>query len=177
MAKCMVKCSLCGEKFDRNSEPWEKTDARRYAHKKCYDEIAVASGQTPEDLAQLREYILQLFGWEKVPQIVEMKINEYVINYKYTYRQILLALKYHYEVKSGDISKAKGNISIVPMVMNDAIKYNFDVMKARASAANSVAKPLPTYGVREIRIKVPKRSPMGEDNPFDFLNEGVIVNE
>lgn len=33
-----VKCYYCGERFDRDWEPYVKVNAQRYAHKKCADE-------------------------------------------------------------------------------------------------------------------------------------------
>ena len=67
MAKHLVKCSICGETFDTNSEPFEKTyNGRRYAHLSCFVNKENSKTQEEKDKEALYEYIKKLFGIDRV---------------------------------------------------------------------------------------------------------------
>ena len=62
MAKHMVKCKFCGEKFDTNQEQWVLINATRYAHKHCAEESIKAETEEQRNKRELEEYIKNLFG-------------------------------------------------------------------------------------------------------------------
>lgn len=47
-------------------------------------------------------------------------------DYNYTYSGILRTLKYVFEVKNGDLSKANGGIGIVPWKYQEAYNYYYN---------------------------------------------------
>ena len=90
-------------------------------------------------------------------------------DYNYTYNGIYLTLKYWYEVKHNDITKANGGIGIVPYVYNTAYNYNYAIWLAKQSNENKVMEDYkPT--VREIRIRRPERK-IKKRRRFAFLDE------
>ena len=52
MAVHLVKCSICQESFDTEKEEFVKTNSRRYAHKRCFEE---AEGKKLKEENQILE--------------------------------------------------------------------------------------------------------------------------
>ena len=50
----IVICKYCGEKFDRDKEPFIEVSCRRYSHKACYDKIENAIPQEEKDYEKFR---------------------------------------------------------------------------------------------------------------------------
>lgn len=169
MAGHRVICKLCGKPFDRDKEPALEVSPRRYAHKICYDKMKATEEEDREDLLKLEDYIKNLFNVEELSKKTLNQITKYTMEDGMTYGQILLCLKYQYEIKHGDIEKAHGAIGIVPYIRNDALNYYIALMKAQERTACSMIK-IKEIPVREVRIKIPKREPMCEYNPFSFLD-------
>ena len=57
----IVKCRICGERFDTEKEPTFRK-SNWYAHQKCYDEREAAKSQDEKDLDHLMEYCSRLYG-------------------------------------------------------------------------------------------------------------------
>ncbi len=170
-----VKCYYCSDFFEKDKEDWIEVPnhKKRYAHKECYEKAMIEEESKPK----LIEYINNLFGYDELPQMVERQIIDYIDNKKYTYAGILNALKYHYEIKHGDIEKAFGRIGIVSFVYEDSERYWKMLKEAQEKnrkiiAANDVIVP-----VVEVKIKPPKRESMKQKKTdFSFLNEGGDEN-
>lgn len=92
MAKHMVICKYCGEKFDTNSEPFVTVGARRYAHKTCADKIEAAIPQEEKDYQNLEDYIKKLFNRDKVSVKIKNQIRNFKQEYNYSYTGILKTL-------------------------------------------------------------------------------------
>jgi hypothetical protein len=117
----------------------------------------------------LYNYICELFKEDYVNPRIQKQIAQYMKEYNYTYNGIYLTLKYWYEVKHNDITKANGGIGIVPYVYNTAYNYNYAIWLAKQSNENKVMEDYkPT--VREIRIRRPERK-IKKRRRFAFLDE------
>lgn len=134
MAKAMVQCRICKEKFNRldpaliEGVDFVKPSERMYYHKKCYDEyqaskLDVHSSMTDElwftaiwDF--LRKDLKYDFNFVKVRKQWE----NYVKN-KMTAKGIYFSLKYHYEIKKGDVTKSENGIGIIPHIYQDSCAY------------------------------------------------------
>lgn len=154
MAKAMVKCFYCGQQFDRNSEPFVKPQANRYAHTACHEKHLSSMSQEERDYDALVAYIKQLFGG-KVNIRAYKQIKEFKDTYNYSYSGMLKTLIWWYELRHNDIDKANGGIGIIPYVYQDAYKYYQDLYLA--SVVNE-AKDIDTYTgrVREFMIEAPR---------------------
>lgn len=157
-----VKCMICGKVFDRDKEPFEKVTSRRYAHKEC----CLNPEKNQSDRSKLDQYICELFGYSFVPPNVQMQIKEYVEDYKYSEIGILNTLKYFYEIKKGDIVKAKGGIGIVAYVYTEANIY-FEKINS-ANEKNSLIEIF--FEDKEVNIYSQDRKPM-KRKIFSFLDE------
>jgi hypothetical protein len=135
MAKvAMVQCRICKERFNRlnpnllEGVDWIKPSNRVYYHKKCYDEyqksrLDVHANMTDEmwfdacwDL--LRRDLKYSFNYVKV-----RKQWESFIKNKMTAKGMYFALKYHYEIKKGDVTKSENGIGIIPHIYEDSRTY------------------------------------------------------
>jgi hypothetical protein len=61
-----VKCSICGERFDRDKEPFVQTSSRRYAHEKCFHDSENNKSIEEKDKEELEKYILTLFNCDYI---------------------------------------------------------------------------------------------------------------
>ena len=129
--KC--KCPICGKEFDRDKIQAVIYSARRYAHATCYPEGEPVpmdlKGKTPDQIA-LEDYIKQLFNINKISPKINKQLKQFIEEYEYSYSGILKTLKWWYEIKKQDISKAYGGIGIVPYIYQDAYQYYFNIAVA-----------------------------------------------
>ena len=134
MAKAMVQCRICKEKFNRldpkllEGVDFVKPSNRIYYHKKCYDEYQQSRLDVHANMADeawfdavwdfLRKDLKYSFNYVKV-----RKQWESFIKNKMTPKGIYFALKYHYEIKKGDVTKSENGIGIIPHIYEDSHTY------------------------------------------------------
>ena len=99
MAKLLAKCFYCGEQFDRNQEEWIAINARRYAHKKCYDLAESGKTQDEKDYEALISYIKQKFCISTISAKITRQITDYKKQYGFTYSAMLKALIWWFDIK------------------------------------------------------------------------------
>lgn len=171
MAKHVVKCPICNQQFDANSEPYVMISARRYAHKECAEMAERSKSQEQKDKELLETYIKELFGLSSLTPKIKKQIDTFHNKEGYGYSGMRKTLKYFFEVKGNSLEKANGGIGIVPYAWNDALIYWRTIQEARAQNENVQIQEfvLPT---REIHIAPPQRQPMKHIRKlFTFLNE------
>ena len=133
MAKLLAKCFYCNEQFDRNQEEWVAVNARRYAHKKCYDKIQANKTQEEKDYEALLSYVKKIFGYSTIPSKVSRQITDYKKEYNFSYSGMLKALLWWFEVKKNSVEAANGGIGILPYIYNDAKTYYYGLYMAQLS--------------------------------------------
>jgi starvation-inducible outer membrane lipoprotein len=112
---------------------------------------------------------MKLFDVEFVPPSVRKQINKFVDEYNYTYSGIQKSLIYFYEVKKNSIENARGMISIVPYIYQDAYRYYYSLWEARQKNERKQIKDyIPE--VKEIIIPVP-HTETKRRKLFSFLDE------
>lgn len=173
MAKHMVKCFYCREQFDTNAEPFEKVNARRYAHTHCYNKALESKTKEEQDKEELEKYIKQLFQIDNLSPKIRKQIKTYREEYNYSYSAIRKTLIYFFEVKGNSIEKAKGGIGIVPYCIEQASNYWYDLWETKERNKEVKVEQL-IIPVREIHIKPPERKPMRHFRKlFTFLDSEV----
>ena len=153
----MVKCTVCGESFDRDKIQAVKSGARRYAHYTCLPEgelVPLPNAVVDQDLVDLENYIKNLLGDDYNPARVKKQIKDYKNEYKYSYSGMLKALVWFYEIKGNSIEKANGGIGILPFVYQDAYNYYYSLYLAQLVNEEKDVNQYKTK-VREIVIKSP----------------------
>lgn len=87
-AKRLLKCKICSEIFDANSEPFVEVGSRRYAHKACYEKQQAAIPQEEKDYNELESYIKKLFNINAVGAKIKKQIRDFRTEYAYSYSGI-----------------------------------------------------------------------------------------
>lgn len=165
-----VVCPVCNKKFDRDKTEFVK-EGRRYLHIECAQTAEERLSKEEKDKRALNQYIMQLFGTEYVNPRIQTQIRKYTSENGFTYAGILMALKYFYEVRHGDIEKAHGGIGIVEYIYQDAKNYYFDIWQAQqVNKGKQIDLYIPANNVKEITIKAPVKKPFLK-RIFSFLDE------
>ena len=110
----MLKCPHCNNEV-KEEEAIYNTKTKRYYHEQCYNILL--------ERKALIDYICELFNYKK-PSV---KIYQQMSNYYergVSYSDMLLALKYFYEIKKGDLSKSQGGIGIIPYILDEAKEFS-----------------------------------------------------
>ena len=150
----MVKCTVCGKRFNRDKIQAVKTGPMRYAHQVCFPEgeLVPLEVEDPE-LAELENYIQNLLGEDYNRARVNKQIKDFRQNYDYSYSGMLKTLIWFYDIKGNSKDKANGGIGIIPFVYQDACNYYYSLYLAQiANAQIENFKPV----VREITIASPE---------------------
>lgn len=159
MAKHLVKCSICGEMFDRGSIQAVRTSARRYAHASCdpnnKDFVPLEVKAEDPDLTKLKEFINELYGKEANWALINKQIKTFTVENKYSYSGILKSLTYFYKIKGNSVDKSNGGIGIVPFTYQAAYNYYYNLFLAQNQNKN---KDIPKIisKVKEITIPLPE---------------------
>ncbi len=152
----LVKCTVCGQQFDRDKIQAVKASARRYAHYSCKPdgELVPLAETVDAELIELETYIVDLLGDDYNPARVKKQIKDFKQSYGYSYSGMLKTLKWFYEIKGNHKSKANGGIGIIPFVYKDALNYYYSLYLAQIANENAV----PQYKIKtkEINIQSPE---------------------
>lgn len=161
----IVTCPFCGTKFDRDKIPFIQVSAKRYAHVECYNTREENKTQEQKDLEELEDLIKTLFKEPYVNARIKKQIKDYVAEYHYTYRGIILTLNYWYVIKAQSIEKANGGIGIVPFIYEDARRYYRSIYMAKMA---NIEKDSTAFirQVKEISIE----SPRVAEKPIKLFN-------
>lgn len=109
----MPKCPHCNNEV-KEEEAIYNTKTKRYYHEFCYNTLL--------ERKELIDYICELFNYKKPSVKVYQQMSSYY-EYGTSYADMLLALKYFYEIKKGDINKSQGGIGIIPYVLEEAKEF------------------------------------------------------
>lgn len=160
MAAHYVKCYYCGKTFDANRHEWVRPmgglRSTRYAHRECEENRD--DYLTPRQ--KLETYVQLLFGAEYKPARVTQQINSFKQTYNYTENEILLTLKYFYDIKGHDTKQANGGIGIVPYVYDEAKQYYYSLWLTEQKNREVALRIKQEQSKRiEVSINSPQRKP------------------
>jgi hypothetical protein len=154
----LVKCSICGETFDRDKIQAVKTGARRYAHATCdpnnKDLVPLLIKEEDKDLKALKDCINKIYGKSANWILINKQIKDFQKDYNYSLSGILKTLLWFYEIKGNSPEKSNGGIGIVPFAYNDAFNYYYNLFVAQSQNENIDIEGYTTK-VREITIPLP----------------------
>ena len=140
MAKAMVECRVCKQRFNRLDPEllegvyWVQPVNRHYFHKKCYEDFAKKKGQIGKDAI---EFEADELVWKTAVEDYLKRDLKVSIDYKRfcsqwkrliekdgrTPKGIYFTLRYFYDVCKGLTEKCEGGIGIVGHVYEDAVAY------------------------------------------------------
>lgn len=168
-----VKCSICGQTFDRDKIEFVATSSRRYAHRSCYEKQQNGLSEEEKFKQQIYDYTLKLFGSNFNKKRIELQLKKMMTeNVEFTYSGILKTLVYWYEVKRGDVEKSHYSIGIIPYVYNDAREYYRQLwMTQQLNADKDIDQFIPK--IKVVTIPAPQRNPIKKRKHFQFLEQEV----
>lgn len=140
MAKAMVECRVCKQKFNRldpnliEGVDWVKPVNLHYYHKKCYDDFAKKKGQIGKDGI---EFEADEIVWKSAVEDYLKRDLKISIDYprfnsqwkKYIEKDgrkpkgIYFTLKYFYDIRKNSPEKSEGGIGIVSWIYDEAAEY------------------------------------------------------
>ena len=167
----MVQCRICKEKFNRGDPnvvegvDYVKPSKNMYYHKKCYDEYISSRRDVHANLADeswfdacwdlLRKDLKYDFNFFKVRKQWESYLKN-----KMTAKGIYFALKYHYEIRHGDVTKSENGIGIIPHIYEDS-RFYWQERERRergiVAAIEEQIKQAQKQNVVNVKIKKEKR--------------------
>lgn len=134
MAKHIVMCRLCKERFDVNDPSIEShlEGERSYYHKKCFEDWCKAATDptielTPEDYHNMSKDFLYKdvrmeVDWVKFESQWKTFLRP-TAKPKMTAKGIYFSLYYYFNVRHGNKEKAQKGIGIVPYVYTESCQY------------------------------------------------------
>lgn len=125
----LVKCRICNQYFDANESDYMMPSKNYYYHKKCYESWQVEKDDVKNNTVQ--EDLWLDATWQYLnrdlfinPNFMVVKTQwDRLLNKKRTPKGIYFALRYFYEVKKGDKSKANGGIGIIDYIYEESVSY------------------------------------------------------
>ena len=109
----MPKCPHCNNEV-KEEEAIFNTKTKRYYHEFCYNTLL--------ERKALIDYVCELFNYKKPSVKVYQQMTNYY-EHGISYSDMLLALKYFYEIKKGSIDKSQGGIGIITYVIDEAKEF------------------------------------------------------
>lgn len=181
----MLKCRICGlENIDKKVHK-ENVDYIKhgswYAHKKCYEErerrrgnISIHEEESDDFWKDASYNLLKKDLKIPVTNVFFIQWERYMKSIKpfYSAKGIYFSLRYFYNVKHGDKSKASGGIGIVPYVYEESRKYWYDIESKQKGTVAAIEKQIrESMERKQVTITKKKSKPQKFRTDFSILDE------
>lgn len=135
MAKHIVQCRICKEKFDAQPETkdtiWVMPQNKFYYHKDCYEKWHHDKGninaikEDSEWIGYIWDFLSRDLKVSYDYLVCKRQMESFVEKQNCTYKGIFFALKYFYEIKKNDWKKDNPNkgVGIVPYIYKESCEY------------------------------------------------------
>lgn len=143
MAGRIVKCAYCGLGVP-------KDEAKRHKDKNYHSECL----KEQIDKEELTNFICRLFSLKAPGPRIYAQIKSYLEKNNYTYKGILQALQFFYEIQKHSTDKSNQGIGIVPYVYDAAQEYYNNISLRQERVATAISGSL---DVQPTVIKVQKK--------------------
>lgn len=147
--KDSVKCYYCGEQVATSERV--KNDKGYNFHPECLKEQI--------ERKELYDYCCYIWGMKGPGPLIIRQAKLYREK-GFTFKGMLMSLKYFYEVQGNDRAKFKGKetIGIIPYIYEEAKLYYIDIEKKKQQLAN-------TAGTKETQTVIIKKERMKTSRP------------
>lgn len=177
MAKALVECRVCKQKFNRldpnliEGVDWVKPVNLHYYHKKCYEDFAKKKGQIGKDGIELEadELVWKTATEDYLKRDLKISIDYKRFNSQWkkfvekdgrTPKGIYFTIRYFYDVCRGLTEKSEGGIGIVSHVYEDATAYwgeRNQKDKGIVARIEQQIKEAAAQNVVKVNLKQPKK--------------------
>ena len=181
----MIKCRICGiENIDKKTQQ-ENVDYIKhgnwYAHKSCYEErerrrgnIDIHEEQSDEFWKDASYYYLTKDLKIPITNVFFIQWERYMKSKKpfYSAKGIYFALRYFYNIKHGDTSKAAGGIGIIPYIYDDSKAYWYDLENKQKGIVAAIEQQMRAAMERkQITISKKETKPRKFEVDFSVLDD------
>lgn len=168
----LVTCRVCKQKFDKSkleeNVDWVMPSRNWYYHKKCYDDWKSTTTRDDKDWVSLiYDFLAHDLKVHYDYHLCEGQRKKFITGKKYTNKGIYFALKYFYEIKHGDWTKANGGIGIVPYVYNESMEYWVLQEQKSNGILAAIEKQIQERANRKV-IKINRKKTTAKKNRFDL---------
>lgn len=128
----VVHCRLCKGDIDKtNIETWVMPSKNWYYHIKCYEEWAKKKQQTSDIHYKADEPVWKEAVYDYLTKDIKLELDygkflsqwENFLKKGYTPKGIFFTLKYIYDIKKCDVTKAQGGIGLVGHLYTEGCNY------------------------------------------------------
>lgn len=185
MAKAIVQCRICKEKFDRLDKSlmegvdYVKPSNRMYYHKKCYDEYQASKRDIHATMGDdvwfnaMWEFLTKELKYSFNFVKVKNQWNNFLKN-KMTAKGIYFAIKYFYDVKKSDASKSENGIGIIPHIYEDSCEYWQEREQREAGICAAIEQQILEASKQKtvvVRIEKPKKKMFNPTDRFAAIED------
>lgn len=188
MAKAMVECRVCKQKFNRldpnliEGVDWVKPVNLHYYHKKCYEDFAKKKGQIGKDGIELEadELVWKTAAEDYLKRDLKISIDYKRFNSQWkkfiekdgrTPKGIYFTLRYFYEVCRGLTEKSEGGIGIVSCVYEDATAYWGDRNQRDKGIVARIEQQIREAAEAKPKVVFQQKKPKQKEVDFSILGE------
>lgn len=176
----MVTCRVCKEKFDISSlqegTDWIQPSPRFYYHKKCYETWKNGKVSVDKDwIPLIYDFLARDLKVSYNYHLCETQRKKFIEQHNFTNKGIYFALKYFYELKKGDFTKAHEGIGIVPFVYKESAQYWIGIEKKQQGTLLDIEQQIrERLNCQKISVKASpkKKKVVVQKFSFDDIMEG-----
>lgn len=168
----MPECRICKQQIDKSKNDWIMPSTNYYYHKECYEKWKHSNPEKDEAWKSLiYDFLSRDLKVSYNYFMCESQFKKFVETNKYTYRGILFALKYFYEVKHGDWDKGHGGIGIIPYIYNESCAYWADQEHKQKGIIDKIERQMRERQQRATKTIRHKVEPRTLNIDFDAVEE------
>lgn len=175
MAKHLVLCRVCKERFDINdpANEWVKPKTNLYYHKKCY-EVWVSGKADIHKTTSDEEWFVYLKDYLANDVRATLNFAKLTKQWKsflkkdFTAKGIYFAMRYFFEVQKADPTKTDG-IGIIPYIYKDAAAYWVQRERHETGICAQIEAQLKERNEQEtVRINIARTPKKKKTGKYDF---------
>ena len=188
MAKAMVECRVCKQKFNRldpsliEGVDWIKPVNLHYYHKKCYEDFAKKKGRIGKDGIELEadELVWKTAAEDYLKRDLKISIDYKRFNSQWkkfiekdgrTPKGIYFTLRYFYDVCKGLTEKSEGGIGIVSHVYEDATAYWGERNQRDKGIVARIEQQIREAAEAKPKVVFQQKKPKQKEIDFSILEE------
>lgn len=178
MAKSdIVHCRICKAEIDKRTAgedaDWFKPSQRAYYHKKCYNDWKRKKDDVHSEaddemwFESLKDFLAKdlkmAVDWAKVTSQWKTFLRQ-----GKTAKGIYFTIRYHYEIKHGDIRKSLGGIGIVPSIYENSKSYWIERERREENICQKIEQQVRERLAQEKIVVKRKKKEKRKDSRFDM---------
>ena len=158
MAKHIVTCRVCKEKFDTNEVEWVMPSKNFYYHKSCYEDWQVKKNDVRNNSKDEDLWKDATYQYLKKDLYIPVDFGKFDSQWRNltkkgrTPKGIYFTTRYFYEIEKGDKNKAQGGIGIIDYIYSRATTYWAEKERSGARIVENIEQQIRERADREQKV-------------------------